>query len=384
MLTPKNPEYYHPIRYQKTRPFARKIAGRFPLRPGLPEIDEFNEIQGALGVLYNKEIMKFPFEERPPTMDRLVEEVNSLGKYIEHARNGKNIFSFSGPLAELLRHTDVGDIVLSNIPFIYNCFYITFGPQKDMEIFPGFCVDGAYIHTLFPGQADIYVTTIATGFDFRAPHVSWLEYPERHFHLAVSTAYKATVKESCDQAFTEQTKALSLNPGISPETLLAAAEQGITLIDGHPKNSAIRKHVFTSGFPVFLRALNLIINGICYLGYHKREVVKRHMESAPPRLIAKISEAEQPKKKRRLTSELEILGYFPIHFCGDSISIDGEAPTATGREVNSHWRRGHWRNQPFGKGLSEHRLRWIRPTIVRLDKGYPEGGRTYIVEEEME
>lgn len=36
----------------------------------------------------------------------------------------------------------------------------------------------------------------------------------------------------------------------------------------------------------------------------------------------------------------------------------------TGTSKRLHWRRGHWREQPFGKGRSQHKLIWIEPMLV--------------------
>jgi hypothetical protein len=38
--------------------------------------------------------------------------------------------------------------------------------------------------------------------------------------------------------------------------------------------------------------------------------------------------------------------------------------TGTHASPTTHWRRGHWRQQPYGEGRSERRLAWIKPTLV--------------------
>jgi hypothetical protein len=49
-------------------------------------------------------------------------------------------------------------------------------------------------------------------------------------------------------------------------------------------------------------------------------------------------------------------------------------------DISPHWRRGHWRNQPFGEKLSEKKLIWIKPTIVNKEKGEPIKGHIYTTE----
>ena len=45
----------------------------------------------------------------------------------------------------------------------------------------------------------------------------------------------------------------------------------------------------------------------------------------------------------------------------------GEAVPATGREVATHWRRGHWAMQPHGPGRTERKRIFRKPVLVRSD-----------------
>ncbi|MCM0751078.1 hypothetical protein DEA98_05895 [Brucella pseudogrignonensis] len=63
-----------------------------------------------------------------------------------------------------------------------------------------------------------------------------------------------------------------------------------------------------------------------------------------------------------------------INFCGYRTSFDKRK--MLGGTAVGHWRRGHWRNQRFGKALAESRLLWIRPTMVGADKDIIDGRPT--------
>jgi len=116
--------------------------------------------------------------------------------------------------------------------------------------------------------------------------------------------------------------------------------------------------------PVFRQALKLVVNCLCYLSSPSREVADRYPESE---LTRRIAEAPTPLERARARNRATREGYTLIHFCGDS--LEHETPSMpSGRELSAHWRRGHWRNQAFGQGRSEHKLIWIRPTLVRKDK----------------
>lgn len=43
---------------------------------------------------------------------------------------------------------------------------------------------------------------------------------------------------------------------------------------------------------------------------------------------------------------------------------EGYEPTGTGTHKRLHWRRGHFRHQPFGKGLTKTKIIWLEPTLI--------------------
>lgn len=106
----------------------------------------------------------------------------------------------------------------------------------------------------------------------------------------------------------------------------------------------------------------LVFNLVCYLNYPERDQEKRLND---PRAHEKVRRA---KGKTRKIAEARARqdGCRWINFCGYRTSFDRRA--MLGGTAIGHWRRGHWRNQRFGKALTETRLLWIRPTMVGADK----------------
>jgi len=47
---------------------------------------------------------------------------------------------------------------------------------------------------------------------------------------------------------------------------------------------------------------------------------------------------------------------------------DKHTSVGAGTSPNTHWRLGHWRHQPCGKGRSETKLIWIRPILINAGK----------------
>lgn len=125
-------------------------------------------------------------------------------------------------------------------------------------------------------------------------------------------------------------------------------------------------------------AYKLVVNVLLYLQYQDRDVKYRWPDDIP--LTLKKSLQGKKKQQEKAEATLKKRGYSKIHFCGYQMQKEYERLYAeTGREVNPHWRRGHWRNQACGPGMKEHKLVWIKPMIVCRDKGEPEYGHIYHV-----
>lgn len=40
----------------------------------------------------------------------------------------------------------------------------------------------------------------------------------------------------------------------------------------------------------------------------------------------------------------------------------------SGKEISTHWRRGHWRTQRFGEKLTQKKMILIKPMLIRADR----------------
>lgn len=57
------------------------------------------------------------------------------------------------------------------------------------------------------------------------------------------------------------------------------------------------------------------------------------------------------------------------------LDVPNKAKLASSKETSgthespvTHWRRGHWRNQPCGKELKYSKLVWIQPTLINASR----------------
>ena len=128
--------------------------------------------------------------------------------------------------------------------------------------------------------------------------------------------------------------------------------------DGHPDD--LRNVI--SDPTVLEEVTRLVFNLVCYLNYPERDQEKRLND---PRVHEKVRRAKgKPRKMAEARARQD--GCRWINFCGYQTSFGRR--TMLGGTAVGHWRRGHWRNQRFGKALTETRLLWIRPTMVGADK----------------
>lgn len=49
--------------------------------------------------------------------------------------------------------------------------------------------------------------------------------------------------------------------------------------------------------------------------------------------------------------------------------MEANTEKGTHSSPRMHWRRGHFRQQPYGKGLTEHKIIWLEPMLVNAEVG---------------
>lgn len=151
------------------------------------------------------------------------------------------------------------------------------------------------------------------------------------------------------------------------------------LSNNHPERQKRLKRV-VSNADKFKDIAKLIFNSICYLTYDEKEVTTSYTNNPPKTLIDRLKKAKKPNEREKVEEELQRSGYTKIKICGQTISSEFNSDTTnTGKELSAHWRRGHWRNQAVGQDRQERKLIWIKPTLVRKNKGEPQQGHIYTV-----
>lgn len=373
---------YHPERYKTYRDFAKNIAEIYKnnasFKTGLISLDVLNKISGVIaGPMNQKTLAEVPrrYNASSPVfiMDKEALLAMSYGRFV---LAGRQIMDFPQSLTSMLSKTDVDKIPLCAIQMPFTSQFLHFGPQSDLEIEPGWFVDGAYVECRGePGDIRFLITAVPTD---HALSAKWYVIPEplytqdfigdyRDLNLASAINRKNNEKRNELEA-----KKLELGGDITDKLKTEFQNHGeafpedTIVIDASQENALKRLAQNDQEFPVYQRAMRLVVNALCYLTAYPEDIQAVWPEKTPKGLAAKAS-SENPKESEKAKNKLASMGYVPIYFCGKKIDdqvnfVERMASCESG--VATHWRRGHWRNQPHGPGASLRKLMWIMPTLV--------------------
>lgn len=391
---------YHPERFKAFHACAESVGKiyrhKVDGRSGMLTIDLLNELMNVVVAEMNDRNMRYPrkltLDAPSPSLvgESLVTLATAYGRYVQA---GRQIMDFPPALVEMLAKTDVDDIPLDTIKMPYAAQYLHFGPQADLELEPGWLVDGAYVEGR--GEAgDLRFTITAVPAD-RSLSRLWFVYPEPEYTQDFVGDYrKMDLATAIDTELSDRLVGLNESVGkpggditerLQSDMAAVGAEmpEDLRVLDVSPRLAKERLEQVNRRHPVYRLALQLVVNALCYVTAYPDDIKSVWPEGTPVSLKAKADSA-QGKEARRARSKLAALGYVPVHVCGQRIEEQrnriGIASLDHGH-VASHWRRGHWRNQVHGPGRSLRKLIWVMPVLVgashRDDE--PGTGHLYLV-----
>ena len=374
---------YHPERYRRTRPFSKKVASAYRNTAGTnPPTSESLEANATIIMnTYNDEISLIPRESRPTETRMLMREPSMASYYGAYCAFGRNIFHLNDEILEEFLHTDVGAVPIELVDFPYDCFYISFGSIKELALYNENChVDGAYVFAFDGFPLQIALTTSISNWNYSSRH-EWIFNPDRYYYMSIERNDPSAIfGELIKNALKDKLEAYK-DKGEMLETGIYEIEgKSVGIINKRSESAQKDQEEISSGFNTFRVALNLIVNALCYISQYENEITESWPQDTPKSLLSKLKTAKTQKQVQRVVSKLVSMGYTKLKVCGNSFKKPKLQDD--GGDVRSHWRRGHWRQQPYGESLKERKIIWIRPTIVKKDKGTPEFGHIYELSKE--
>jgi len=359
----------HPRHYAVSRPYANTMkrigednyVGEQILKKLNVVADEFTFMK-AISFTFAEEIQSLQKSGKLNNDEErlwVAQEPQDSQIYSMFCRSGRMIFNFTEDLTEAFNKSDLGDALIKDIKLPFDAFYIKFNFINEIKLFNNRPFDGTYV---FRGKDSEFIgLLLVTGEGEEWPDIIDLGI-NSYFNTVNGNLH---FSEALEEAYEEQMKKYnSPNPEVAE--LYGIDESDI---------DTPQKQFFQEGHETTKDLLNVIGNALLYLSIYQEEVDAQWSDDAPKSLVTK-AESPKPRLRKKAHDELWGLGYSKIRYCrstsepNKSMSIDNDPSVA------KHWRRGHWRNQPYGKGLSERKLIWLKPCLVgKLEK--PVRGRDY-------
>jgi hypothetical protein len=396
---------YHPERYASTRRYANQAAqqqdrwNKSQRDPSLTkerilegQLEVMNAVAGMIVKEANDVNLRKPMRSRlkddPDSMSAVMnaemEMVNMVGNW---RRWGRQIFDFPSRMMDLFAMTDVDGIPCANVKLPYNVQYLHFGPRMEIEIEPGWLVDGAYVEARAHGGWKVCVTSAPK--DPEAAY-GWTSKPEPMYVQVFGEREMAmSLAEAVDYALSDELaelkkKAAQGDGEITEELQAAFRDEGLELptnlrvVKVYALSAASETSTLMRRLPQYKKALRLVVNAICYVTAYPEDVKDELPNGAPERLVKTAGLKLGSKDQKKAISKLEQLGFRPVHFCGREF-VSRVRLGADGQLRGPGWTRGHWRNQAWGPKLTLRRLQWIMPYRTGVDEGDAEFGHLYLV-----
>lgn len=363
---------YEPINMMHNRPYARAvrqiIAGNRQAAEnetaqivGLPPRQREAMAQlSDTGLAVN--IMSHHFRKANPPADLTpqlylahVDEIDRVNSLFQFLRCGRQILQFDPGLTTEFRHTDLDGMMAADIELPWDAFYLTFaGPDAPFsEELP---IDGCMIY-----RDDLANNLIIA--PFLADEEPWTG-PRRHQSLILTLPLSG--ENDLPVALHQSAERLDdsvrmLGRSNFPaefehmvETILAACQSRKPLVE---------------------RLLNLVGNALLFLAARPEDTVIGWQEGAPAGLVEKADAGGVGADKARQALLRD--GFSKVRFFK---LPGGQAGAASEGLVRPHWRRGHWKRQPYGPQGALRKIIRIRPYLTGSSPAeVNERGRIHIV-----
>lgn len=378
---------FHPLRVLRTRPAVRALPTP-TLKDGIMQMADYQKVMEVRRLELSAHMLAFERSARAqPTIN---EDCNSSMAAFIHRANGGAIYVLPDRLVEEFYNTDCNEIRMSDIKLPFPVLFLKFVPPQPLYLADNAPVDGCYIAK----QGDEYLFTLTSNWkdvDYArslsvacldptfslhlpAPNLS-LDHPGEDTDISIDTSVELGIK-----AFLTE----NAPPDDNLSRTIERPDGTTTFVeDVRARNRQRRVAIFQSQEPVFRVCLNIIVNAICFIAFRPEDISEEWAGEPPTWAIEAIndkSNAHRARDRRRDAHRALASGeYTRIKVCGKNLfaAIPSNDENGHGSSPRAHWRRGHWRRQRHGTGLSMVTPRWIRPTIVMKDNGNLVEARIY-------
>lgn len=397
-VKPAPPMYqFHPERYKTYRDYADSVGNFYKhsadSKTGLITLDGINKLASFVYEEMNNRSMNYPrrLTLGTPSPSLIADgEMHLAMSYGRFVKSGRQIIDFPASLVGLFSETDVENIPMKAIKMPFASQYLHFGPSADLEIAPGWLVDGAYVESR-GDEGDMRFTITAIPKD---PSLSalWYVYPEpMESQDFIETFRDSDLSHAIDALMDIKVKELEakiresggdITDKVKEEFSKKGEEppKDLRLFDVSPQNAQTRLEREQRQYPIYRAAMRLVVNALCYLTAYQDDITEVWPKGTPRGLMEKTGSPDE-KVSTKARSKLSSMGYVPIYYCGKHFEEQRElAGLSESKHIRAHWRRGHWRNQAHGTGFTLRKLIWVMPVLVSAEHQEDDiAGHLYLV-----
>lgn len=376
---------FHPSRVFRTRPAVRTIPSPRNMMEGIMALDAVQAVMEARRHEWNFQLLAFHRDVRLRALSH--EDTQACLAAFNHRANGGAIYQLPDALVEEFDHTDCDEVRLAEIKLPFTNIFLKFTPPTPLVLADGAFVDGCYVVK----QGDEYLLSLTSrweGIDYSQSLSVTCVDPTFSLHLPLPPDNpQLLVNDAVALGIAE-----FLEKNAPPTDNLS---QSITRPDGtkayvedvRAQSRRRRIQVFRSQEPTFRACLNIIVNAMCFIAFRPDDFTEEWDGQPPGWAVEAIRDTRNTRSARdrhQHAQRVFATGDFTrIRICGKDFQEKKEPAEAlprAGASPRAHWRRGHWRRQRHGAGLTLIILRWIRPTLVKPDNGTLVETRLYDVQ----
>lgn len=376
---------FHPSRTLRIRPAVRALPSP-SLTNHLMGMSDYEAILNVRRREANAHMLAFNRLARPRDMALFNTDTNSTMTAFMHRAHGGAIYVIPERLVEEFHHTDCAEVRVGDITLPFASVFLKFTPPEPVWLDENARVDGCYIGK----QSDEFLFTLTARID-------GVDYENSMSVACMDPIFALRIPTSDPE--------LEINSGVElgiegflrenePPTEnfsgdIERPDDTIARVDDIRARSRKRRiERFHSQEPAFRTCLNIIVNAACFVTFRPDDVFDTWEGEPSPDMLAAATAAGETRRTRDrklgALRKIEAGDFTRVKICGSDLF--GQIPELTdvlkdGKSPRAHWRRGHWRRQRHGVGLTLVVLRWIRPTLVMKDHGPTVEARIYEVKQ---
>ena len=291
----------------------------------------------------------------------------------------------------MLAATDLDAVRTTDLRLPYSAFYMNFAGGLDYQIpGPPNRIDGAYIDLYEDAHGarslQIFVTSKLLDGKLLGS-AGWITGQELPLYASLDLNKDENLDSALERAVKGGDVPVVADPA-SVERLETATRDFEREIGGPVRWAQVTGFEIEAehnrlAMPTLRAIVAFVGNALCLLTAAPDATHTVWPNDASRSLVEESRTGKTTKRRRRATAQLLDCGFMAVRrlqLAQDGLTGADRSDEAYHGEVATHWRRGHWRRQPHGQGLTDRKLMWIRPTLVRGDRGADTKGRIYVVD----